>query len=255
MINFSGEVDLGINRELQEDAIGADMLDDDTCLLCIADGSGSFASGLNPAEIAINEVRTAVKRQYDYSADYFYDNIEPILKEAVITANRVLGVFHIVNEEKYAGYGCSLDAVVIHKDRMYVVHTGNTRTYLIKTGKKDKIPTINQLTIDHTKAYDLYMQGLLTTDQYHTHPDRLQLTSGLGIFADPILQSDSYKLREFSIILMTTDGIHYAIKEEPLLNLTLASQDTDSAKKTLIAAARDLKYEDNMSVLLGFVVQ
>jgi serine/threonine protein phosphatase PrpC len=116
------------------------------------------------------------------------------------------------------------------------------------------MPVITQLTYDHTKAYDAYLSGKLTTEQYHTHPDRLSLTSGLGIFTDPQIQTMTNKIKNGDIIVMTTDGIHYAIKENAIRDIVLRSENTSGAAQSLILAAREMKYEDNMSAMVLYSI-
>ena len=50
--------------------------------------------------------------------------------------------------------------------------------------------------------------------------DRLVLTSGLGILPEPKLQIlDNLSIKKNDILLMTTDGIHYAIRPEALSDI------------------------------------
>lgn len=99
-----------------------------------------------------------------------------------------------------------------------------------------------------------YIKGEISADRYHTTLERLQLTSGLGFFPEPEIHIISGAFKENNIILMTTDGIHYCIKEDAMLNIILMSQNTHDAVEALIMGARQLKYEDNMSAVTIFNV-
>lgn len=84
--------------------------------------------------------------------------------------------------------------------------------------------------------------------------DRLVLTSGLGILPEPKLQIlDNLSIKKNDILLMTTDGIHYAIRPEALSDIVLQSGTCSDAAKSLIEAAKIEKYPDNMSALIAYI--
>lgn len=49
---------------------------------------------------------------------------------------------------------------------------------------------------------------------------------------------------------MTTDGIHYAIRPEPMASLVLENSNFDEACVTLCDAAESLEYNDDYSAIL-----
>ena len=100
----------------------------------------------------------------------------------------------------------------------------------------------------------MVLSGLITEEQYYTHLDRLVLTSGLGVLPKPRIQIlEDISLKKDDIILMTTDGIHYAIRPEALSDIVLQSGSCADAAKSLIEAAKLEKYADNMSVIVAYV--
>lgn len=104
------------------------------------------------------------------------------------------------------------------------------------------------MTRDHTKAMYLYEQGLITMEDYYQHPDRLRMTSGVGVVADPVIQTMAGKLQEKDIVVMTTDGIHYALRPDAMEEIVLRSEWVDQAAASLVSAAKDIvKYPDNMT--------
>lgn len=251
MIVFDGLSDIGLERERQEDAIYQATYDKNTYLFIIADGSGMVNEQMNPAEIACVEVSNYVKRQYDHGREYLIQNADYIMEEALYTANRVLGAFHVVNEEKYSGFGCCMTACLVYDNKFTFSHSGNTRLHLIKANKEKK-PVIIQLTADHTEGYEKLVLNQINEKQYLSGTDKLNLTSGLGIYSSPVIQTMTNKLKPGNIIVMTTDGIHYPLWQSAIMELTLKAKDTLSAAKALIDAAKIQQYPDNMSAMIVF---
>lgn len=254
---FEGKSDVGYQKTVNEDIIEAMELDDNTLLLMVADGSKSDSeSGLQPASIAIHETGSFIRRIFKKSPKLFIQYPDLFLSEAMEYANRVLTVFHACDEERFAGFGCSLTCCLLYvhdgKQRAVVSSVGNTRLYLIRLIKGS--PSIHQLTTDHTKAADMVLSGLINEEQYYTHLDRLVLTSGLGVMPEPKIQViENLSLKKNDIILMTTDGLHYAIRAEAMSDIVLQSGSCTEAVKSLIEAAKLEKYADNMSAIVAYL--
>lgn len=248
---YSGASDIGCNRETNEDYMNILEMDDKTLLAILCDGAGSKCSSLQPAAIAANCICDTAKRIYHMNPSLFLSNTALFLQEALLNANQVLGAFCKGNEEMYAGFGSGVTCCVCSENgKITFAHTGNSRIYLIRNHPKDKIPTMRQLTRDHTKAQRLLDEGHISSEQYHTHPDRLTITSCLGISSDPSIQIHTGNLKKDDILLMTTDGIHYAIIPDAMMQLVIAAENCDNAVSTLIAAAKMQKYPDNMSAII-----
>lgn len=252
--SYEGKSDAGYLKNVNEDFIEAVELDEQTLLLFVADGSKSEPeSGFQPASIAVHEISTMIKRIYQKASSVFLKYPDLFLTEAFEYANRVLTVFTAASKERFSGFGCSLTCCLLcqeeKKTLATVVSAGNTRLYLIRLIKG--IPSIHQLTTDHTRAADLLLAGLITEEDYYTHLDRLVLTSGLGISPTPKFQVlERLAIHKNDILVMTTDGIHYAIRPEALSDIILRSGSCSEAAKSLIEAAKIEKYPDNMSVVI-----
>ncbi len=254
---YEGSSNVGYQKSINEDDIGVVELDGETLLLMIADGTKSaIETRFQPASIAIHEVSSFLQRIFKQTPGLLTQYSELFLAEAIEHANRVLNVFSVCDEDYYAGFGCSFTCCLLYKkeEKIYatVASAGNTRLYLIRLIKG--VPSIHQLTTDHTRAADMVLSGLITEEQYYTHLDRLVLTSGLGVLPKPRIQIlEDISLKKDDIILMTTDGIHYAIRPEALSDIVLQSGSCADAAKSLIEAAKLEKYADNMSVIVAYV--
>ena len=249
MIFYDGLSDIGSDREKQEDAIYQQSYDKNTHLFIVCDGAGMVDDSINPALIACTEVTNFIKRQYDYDRDMLVNYADAMLKEALYSANRVMGVFHIANEDKYNNFGCCMTACLVYDNKLTFAHCGNTRLHLIKATKVGD-PIIKQLTVDHTASYEQFLTGKINEEEYLTGIDKLSYTSGLGIFANPEIQTMTVRFPEGNIAVLTTDGVHYAIWQQALMEIVLRSDNTTNAVGNLIQAAKMQKYPDNMSAVV-----
>ena len=255
--SFDGKSDMGYQRTVNEDYIDAIVLDDKSLFLVVADGIGSVPGGLQPAAIAVGEISHIIRRFYQQHKEILFSIPEIIMREAMYTANRVLNVFPACDEERFAGFGTSATCCFIYQingsTRITAASTGNTRLYLLRL-RKDRVPSIHQLSADHTKAAEMLDEGIIGAEQYYTHPDRIILTSGLGVVAEPKIQIiNDIQLKKNDIILLTSDGIHYAIRTEAISDIVLQSGSCADATKGLIEAAKLEKYPDNMSAVITYL--
>ena len=251
---YGGHTDAGYKRDINEDHIRVETLDDNTVLAMIADGAGSRASTLQSAQIATDLVSKSIRRIYNSQPEMITGSATLCLCEAIRSANGVIGAFKTANEELYVGFAASMTCVLLHQDsagnhQMSFAHIGNTRLYLIRVGE-DGVPGIRQLTRDQTQARTRLDNGEITEEEYHTHPERLVITGALGFVTDPPIQAFTCQLKKNDILLLSTDGIHYAIRPQPMLDLILASPTLEEACETLSKAAVMQQYNDNGSSVL-----
>lgn len=246
---FYAVTDIGYGRNTNEDSIMVKELTKDTMIAMIADGAGSHNEEFQPAAIVINEVYNFITKVIEEDGEEFLkENISTMLKLAINSANRALGLFKIANEDLYGGYASSLTVCLISKNNYFAIaHTGNTRLYILRTGFKDNI---RQITTDHTKGYRLVNEGKITEEMYYTSPERLIIESGLGFGADPEIQIIDGYLNDNDGVLLTTDGIHYAIRPKAISEIIARSGDIEEGCNNLIAAAKELKYIDNASAIV-----
>lgn len=249
-ILFAGESDVGFQRNVNEDFLYVKELDPDTILAVVADGAGSTGSTFQPASIAVLEIINVIKRLHEDYLDALVDNAEVFLVEAFRTAGRVLGAFQTANEELYNGYAASVACCLIHKGELIFAHTGNTRINLVRKNKKTGEVQITLLTKDQTAGQVLLDAGRYTFEEYHLSPERLKITGGLGVAAVPTVQTFRMPLRPNDFILMTTDGIHYAVRPDAFLELLRRCDTCQDGVRALICAAKELEYADNMTAVL-----
>lgn len=252
MIIYGGKSDVGYNREINEDFIHCREIDKNNNILfaVIADGAGTMSSKFQSAPLAALQIESAIERIYETDPDALFDYPSTFLTEAVISAGKTIGTFRVVDEERYAGFATSISCVLILGKRMIIAHSGNTRINLFRYIPKSEQYNCLQLTKDDTKGMELVEQGKLTFAEYHLSAERLQVTGGLGLSSVPKVQTREMELKDNDFILMTTDGIHNAIRPDVFFEIIKRSVNCEETATTLVEAAKIEKYEDNMSALL-----
>lgn len=247
-IVYAGESNLGCERTVNEDFLLVKEIGNLT-LAIVADGAGSTGTTFQPASIAALEIVNVIKRIYTTEPEKFKEDPSFYLSEAMHTANRVLCAFKTAHEELYNGYAVCMACCVFFDDVFAFTNTGNTRITLLRKGKTGEIKPL-LLTKDQTEGMDLLDQGLCTEEEYYLSPKRMHITKALGISATASLQSFSTVLKDNDFILMTTDGVHYAIRPEFYWEIISRSASCDESVKSIIMAAKAQEYADNMTALL-----
>lgn len=246
---YAGECDPGFARKVNEDFMRVKELDD-IIIAIVADGAGSTGTTYQPASIAVLEIEDIITRLHSEHPDSFIENAEIYLAEAFRTAGRVLGAFQTANEELYNGFAASVACCIFTKDNLIFAHTGNTRINLIRRNRKSGEVQITLLTKDQTEGQRLLDEGKVTFEEYHLRPERLRITGGLGVVANPNVQTFTMPLRENDFILMTTDGVHCAVRPDAFLEIFKRCQTCQEGVQSVIMAAKELEYADNMTAFL-----
>jgi len=258
MLVYAAESNIGFTDDasdhIQEDFVHIkkyDTSEGEFYLGIIADGAGSYGTQFQPARLASIQVEESVGRLCKNNAKDFLSFPHLFLQEAMISAGNVLGAFRMADEQRYNGFATSMSCVLIHNNKFFFAHTGNTRIHLIRISKKTGELELVQLSVDQTKGMEAVNNGEISFMEYHLHPARLEITGGLGISFNPKIQTfKNIPFEENQFILLTTDGIHNAIRADVILEILKRSQTCEEVVKTLILAAKTEKYEDNMAALL-----
>ena len=249
---FAGSTDLGYKRTINEDYIDALKLSDDCVFVVAADGMGSRETDIHPAQLSCRLVCDEMKRLFNDDPDFLTENAEQLLPIIMRIPNEALGALKAANKEIYSGVGSTLTCCFLTpKRKMYLAHIGNSRLYLIRN--KNGSMGIRQLTTDHTAARELLDRNSITEEEYYVHHERNRLTSALGFVTAPQIQVMSANVKENDILLLTTDGIHYAIRPEAMLQIVIGSDNCGKAVENLIYAAKTQEYNDNMSAAVIYV--
>jgi protein phosphatase len=217
-------------------------------LLLVADGMGGHAEGQKASGIA---VRTLT--QYVLNTMHWFFRLEEgreadlneELKAALEECQR--------NIEAASGpqpggrpMGTTLTMAYVLWPRLYVVHAGDSRCYLLRRGR------LEQITTDHTVAQQLVDQGVLNPEQAKGSRYSHMLWNCIGGGSHE-LNPAVYKatLEIGDTLLLCTDGLSGPVPDERLSQLLRQRSSAEQTCRTLVDAANAAGGRDNITVVIA----
>ncbi|HJV69958.1 bifunctional protein-serine/threonine kinase/phosphatase [Ideonella sp.] len=232
---MSFEVDVGYSsqrgpREINEDFAGAVRAAPHEAarglIAAVADGVSTGGHGLEAAQTTVMGLLS----------DFF---AVPATWETTVVLDRLIGAQNAwlaAQNRRRAGRGgdgaalTTLTALALHGQTWTLAHVGDTRAWLLRDGE------LTQLSHDH--AFD--------------HPDqRSRLTRAVGL--DDAVRVDYAQgdVRIGDVFVLTSDGVHGAIKAARLTQLAAAADgNAQAAADALAQAALDAGGRDNATALV-----
>jgi serine/threonine protein phosphatase PrpC len=199
----------------------------------VADGMGGAQAG----EVASRIAAEAFDRELPAGP-------EDALREVFESANREIHE-HAASDESHAGMGTTLTAAIVapERDEVAIGHVGDSRAYLLRDGK------LERLTQDHSLVEELRRKGQLTDQQAEEHPQRSIITRALGPDAEVEPDLRTIPARPGDVYLICSDGLTTMIGEEQITKILLSSTSLDAAVRALLAEANRAGGRDNITAV------
>jgi protein phosphatase len=147
-------------------------------------------------------------------------------------------------EPGHGRMGTTLTLAYVLWPRVYVVHAGDSRAYLVRGGHPYR------LTTDHTFAQKMIAEGRATPEQVEgtvlTHTLYKCISADKGGVAADIHKS---RLRPGDTLLLCSDGLHGEVPDERIAEL-LAGGTAEEAARRLVDAANAAGGNDNVTVVV-----
>jgi protein phosphatase len=218
-------------------------------VLLVADGMGGHAAGEKASRLAIvhlvrrllNSVHWFFRGDGDREKE-FVENLRLLLKDA---DDRLL--LESSRNMDQRGMGTTLTMALLVGRRMYVVHAGDSRCYLIRDGVAE------QLTTDHTLARQMVESGGLKPEDEADSQWSNVLWNVLGGHADEELIAEVRRidLESGDLIVLCSDGLHRYVDNERLAAVVTEAGSPEVACRQLIGIANESGGEDNITVVVS----
>jgi protein phosphatase len=140
--------------------------------------------------------------------------------------------------------GTTLTALLLLADRALVAHVGDSRAYLVRGGR------LERLTRDHTVVQSLVDEGRLTDDEARSDPNRALLNRALGHGAPSAPDLLVRSVEPGDRFVLTTDGVHGVLDLQQLAQLLLAADDPDAVAEAVEAAVLSAGAPDNYGIVV-----
>jgi serine/threonine-protein kinase len=130
---------------------------------------------------------------------------------------------------------------IFRHDKVTIAHVGDSRAYLVRSGK------IKRLTADHSYTALQVKLGLLLERNAMASPHRSTLTRSIGY--EPISHYDiaTHELLQGDIILQCTDGLYGYLLDDEILDAVVKYHPGEACKR-LIGLAEKRQVSDNVSL-------
>ena len=246
-VELASLTDVGCSRENNEDHYGYwEPADDGSFatlgrLAIVADGMGGHEGGQVASRMAVE----ILAETYATSAETdSQKRLLNALTEAHHRIQRKAGADTLLG-----AMGTTCTAFALVNARLYFVHVGDSRLYLLREEK------LRPLTRDHTLIARLIESGAIRPEEAENHPQKRVLTSALGV-ADDIeidFPPKPVPIQADDTLLICTDGLWGQMSLTEIQHAT-ASQSPENACRALIQLAKDRGGPDNITVQILHVV-
>ena len=209
MIKAYAKSDIGKVREINQDAYYiTESPFEGMQLFMLADGMGGYNGGEIASQLAIKTAKSYIENNFEQTPKD-RDSILQLLGSSMEYANMV--VYEKSKEIKeLGGMGTTLEICLIHNNKVYIGHIGDSRIYRIRKEFTRK------LTQDHSYVQKLVKDGTITQEEAVHHPQKNMLMKALGCnaFIEPDVMVKGF-LKE-DILVMASDGLTNMVSQEEI---------------------------------------
>jgi PPM family protein phosphatase len=221
------------------------------CFLGVADGIGGHPAGNEASSTVAETLQKFVSEETGML-------IRPDRQdgEIVETLTRGLRRCHdemqrlVEKQPEWSGMGSTLTAALVLWPKMYLVHLGDARAYLLNRG------ALRRLTRDHTYGQALLEAGVLNETTIRTSAMRFVLSNFLSgdlPEKDPQVHPDVTVaiLEPGDTLLLCTDGLTETVTDEELGRMLRREEPPEALCRELLDLARDRRGRDDTTALIA----
>jgi protein phosphatase len=217
-------------------------------LLLVADGMGGHAAGKQASALAVQTLEHYILNTMPWFFRLEQDqevDLQDELKAAMEACQKNIETVAAARPEQ-RGMGTTLTMAYILWPRLYVVHVGDSRCYLCRS------PRLERITKDQTMAQQLVEQGVLAPEEAPQSRWSNVLWSCLGGQSRQ-LSVEVYKVNLMvgDTLLLCTDGLTAKLSDEDLLRLLQQKGNAEQTCRRLVTAANEAGGSDNVTVVIA----
>jgi len=232
--------DIGRAREMNQDAYYASQPSDTVGLYIVADGMGGYNGGEIASTLAVTAAKNFIENNFA-ETEHTKEKLQELVKNAIEYANML--VYEKAKEiPELEGMGTTIEVALVHNNRVYIGHVGDSRIYRIR---KD---FIRKLTTDHSYVETLVKDGKISKEEAVHHPKKNMITKALGCtsFVEPDVTVKGF-LKD-DILVLTSDGLTNMLKDQEIFDIIKFN--IDIATDKLVDKANENGGLDNITVII-----
>ncbi|MEE8585778.1 MAG: Stp1/IreP family PP2C-type Ser/Thr phosphatase [Acidobacteriota bacterium] len=247
MIVSAAQTDKGLKRKTNQDFYSCS---ESLGLYLLADGMGGHAAGSIASKLSAETIEDFVGLAQDtreLTWPYGYDIRTPFERNVLRTALRLANAKvcqAAEQQERFAGMGSTVVAVLIAEGKAVYAHLGDSRLYLLRDGN------LGQLTEDHSLVQEQLKSGIISLEQAQDHAFRNVVTRAIGVRDDSPVPIEEIELQDQDLLMLACDGLTDPLNDGQLLGLLTQHEDLDKLCRNLVDAANQAGGRDNITVVL-----
>jgi serine/threonine protein phosphatase PrpC len=228
--------DVGRKRQHNEDSY---LVAPQLSLFAVADGMGGHRAGEKASRMAVEKLRDSLVPPRRMAGK---DEVLSHLQKAMfITGAAIFDAAQ--SDPDLAGMGTTLTSVLVHSQRAYVAHVGDSRCYLFRDGK------ISQITTDHSWVAEQVKAGLLTEQEARESRFRHIITRSVGFEREVQVDGTICPVQSGDCLILCSDGLSNYLEEDDFSEV-MSRQLYSDAPRILIDLANARGGDDNITVVI-----
>jgi serine/threonine protein phosphatase PrpC len=241
-----GQSDVGQQRANNEDCF---RIVPSLNLFVVSDGMGGEAHGEIASAMAVETVvKTCLGEETGTVAATAetqpgWNDKTRLLLNAARLANKIVYESAEANPQQQ-GMGATLTAAWINEEKLSVVHVGDSRVYLLRSG------VLQQLTSDHSLVAEQVRRGILTAAEAEHSELQSVLLRALGTQPEIEVDAEEHALFPGDVVLLCSDGLTRMVAEQKIAATLQSESDPGRAAGRLVAQANENGGADNVTVVV-----
>lgn len=247
--------DVGIKKDTNQDSVLIKEASTDygeVLLSVICDGMGGLAKGEVASATLIRAFSDWFEQEFPFilyeekeSKELDYNSLQRSWNQLIDKVNHKIADY---GAGFHAPCGTTLVALLMIRQRYYIVNVGDSRAYCLNEGMK-------QITKDQTYVQREMDEGRMTPEEARNHPQRNVLLQCVG--ASQVIIPDFYEetYKEGDVFVLCSDGFRHLITDEEFMKiLNPALLKDEKAMRDAAIYCTELnkqrKENDNISVII-----
>jgi serine/threonine protein phosphatase PrpC len=217
--------------------------------MLVADGMGGHAGGEQASSMAIDllvdRLLNRVHWFFQLATDAEHEFIESLKTMLRETHDQIQKAGR--SNRSFDGMGTTLTMTYLIWPKMYVLHAGDSRCYLIRKQQ------VQRLTTDHTLARRRIESGGMKPEDEAGSRWSNVLWNVLGGKSDTELTAEvrSVNLEEGDTILLCTDGLHRHLSDSRMVEILNEYASAHEACEAFVRIANEAGGDDNVTVVVA----
>lgn len=225
--------DTGKIRKRNEDAHLV-QLSQDIKKLAVADGMGGHQGGHIASRLALEVID-------NFSING--DSLKEDMGKAVYKANEEI-IARASGDPELEGMGTTITFLGINEKKALVAHVGDSRLYLFRKGR------LQRITRDQSLVEEMVRQGKLSPEEAAIHPQRNVLLQALGVEEDIEVDFYELKVQQGDLFLLCTDGLTGPVSDEEITQIIKKTANLQKSAEEMVELANARGGHDNITVVL-----